>query len=221
MSSSGHVYLSDFDGPIGTSLPEWTSSEIRYVCPQWPSLAGNLPAPSVRTTASPRGQRFLGEFGGPPIVRPGALGFNRFRVEQTVRLTLRDLPPHRALRVEFDLLVLKSWDGNSPAYGADRWRFGVKGGPVLLDTTFSNNPKVAAEGSTQDFPQPGSAPHSGAVATGTLGYSAFFADSIYHFSFRFPHTEGDVALEFASSLFEGKGTDDESWGLQKVRVEAE
>jgi len=93
-------------------------------------------------------------------------------------------------------------------------------GMVLLDTTFSNNPKVAAEGSTQDYPRPGSAPHSGAVSSGTLGYSAYFADSVYHFSFTFAHAEEVVVLEFASSLFEGKGTEDESWGLGRVRVEA-
>jgi hypothetical protein len=190
------------------------------VCPQWPSIAGVLPAPVVKTCAAPKGQRFLGEFGGPMIVGPGEAGFNRLRVEQTVRLALRELPRHRALKVEFDLYVLKSWDGNSPRYGPDRWRCSVQGGPVLLDTTFSNNPKVATEGSSQDYPQPGSAPRSGAVSVGTLGYSAYFADSVYHFSFTFPHTGMAVVLEFASSLFEGKGTDDESWGLGKVRVEA-
>jgi hypothetical protein len=216
---AGSVYTNDFGEAVGTRYREWSSSEIRYVCPLWPSIAGVLPAPVVTNCATPMGERILGEFGGPMIVKPGEPGFNRLRVEQTVRLDLRGLQRHRALKLEFNLYVLKSWDGNSPVYGPDRWRIRVKGGPVLLDTTFSNNPKVATEGSTQDYPRPGSAPRSGAVSIGTLGYSAYFADSIYHFSFTFAHANEAVVIEFASSLFEGKGTEDESWGLGKVRVE--
>ena len=78
-------------------------------------------------------------------------------------------PPHGALRVSFDLYVLKSWDGNSPLYGADRWTLSVTGGPGLLDTTFSNNPKVGKEGSHQNYPQPQAMPRTGAARTNTLG----------------------------------------------------
>ena len=51
----------------------------------------------------------------------------------------------------------------------------------------------------------------------TLGYS-FYGDSIYHLTFNFPHSGDTLILNFSSSLFEGKGTDDESWGLDNVRV---
>jgi len=51
----------------------------------------------------------------------------------------------------------------------------------------------------------------------TLGYT-FYGDSIYHLSFAFKHTSDSLILNFSSSLFEGKGTDDESWGLDNVRV---
>ena len=102
----------------------------------------------------------------------------------------------------------------------------VAGGPVLLDTTFSNNPKVREDGSYQSYPgSSGEAasnlPQTGATAIGILGYSNFFKDSVYHLSFAFPHTESTLTLEFSSSLFEGKGTADESWGLDNVVVSAE
>ena len=126
----------------------------------------------------------------------------------------------------FDLYVLKSWDGNSRPYGPDRFMVRVAGGPVLLDTTFSNNPKVREDGSYQSYPgSSGEAasnlPQTGAHAIGILGYSNFFKDSVYHVSFAFPHTESTLTLEFSSSLFEGKGTADESWGLDNVVVSAD
>ena len=51
----------------------------------------------------------------------------------------------------------------------------------------------------------------------TLGYT-FFGDSIYHLSFTFPHSADLLSSDFASDLFEGKGTKDESWGLDNVTV---
>ena len=94
----------------------------------------------------------------------------------------------------------------------------VQGGPTLLDTTFSNNPKTAAyDLSLQNCPAADSAQQTGAAAVNTLGYK-FYGDSIYHFRFTFAHTGETLALNFSSSLFEGKGVADESWGLDNVRV---
>jgi hypothetical protein len=217
---SEQVYSNSFSGPIGTTYPEWTSAPITYTSATQPPRHGRLPAPEVATTESPNHvRRFLGEFGGPAIGKPGDAGWNRARVEQTVSLALRDLPAHAALKVSFDLLILKSWDGNSPTYGPDRWNLAVSGGPTLLATTFSNNPKVATEGSHQDYPKPQSAPRTGAVSTGTLGYDGFFKDSIYRMEFIFPHSASELRMDFQSSLFEGKGAADESWGLANVVVE--
>jgi SAM-dependent methyltransferase len=58
------------------------------------------------------------------------------------------------------------------------------------------------------------------VAVNTLGHR-FFGDSTYHLEFTFPHTEDKLALEFASDLFEGEGTEDESWGLDDIKVTVE
>ena len=154
----------------------------------------------------------MGEFGGPHIDATA-----KTNVEQTVTLTLDKLPPHRLLTVSFDLYVMRSWDGDSPGYGPDRLQVEVEGGPKLLDTTFSNNPKTAADGSWQSYPAKHRPPQSGASRKNTLGCE-FFGDSTYHFSRTFDHNEATLKLHFASRLFEGKGTDDEAWGLDNVRI---
>jgi hypothetical protein len=90
-----------------------------------------------------------------------------------------------------------------------------------LDTTFSNNFKTDAyDTSLQDYPVAGSLPQTGATSHDTLGYS-FYGDSVYHLSYTFAHQANTLTLKFASSMFEGKGTDDESWGLDNVRVSAD
>jgi hypothetical protein len=212
------VYFNDFAGPLGSQYPEWASSPIAYASATNPPGTGVLPPPSVTNCESPnRSQRFLGEFGGPRVGAPGDAGYNRTRVEQTVSLTLHDLPPHSALNLSFDLYIMKSWDGDSPVYAPDRWSLAVAGGPVLLAATFSNNPKVRTQGSDQDYPSPRSPPRTGAALTNTLGCN-FFGDSVYPLSFTFAHTGRDLKLNFSSSLFEGKGVADESWGLDNVRI---
>jgi hypothetical protein len=207
------VYWNGFQSRLGSRFPEWTSSPITYSSRFQPPGSGSVKAPAVTNVESPRGhRRFLGEFGGPRL-DPTA----RTRVRQTIRLTLKELPLHSEATVSFDLLVLKSWDGSSPRYGPDRWTLKVRDGPTLLDTTFSNNSKTDADGSFQDYPRRHSQPQAGAASSKTLGCN-FFGDSVYRLSFTFPHAADTMELEFASDLFEGKGTGDESWGLDDVSV---
>ena len=220
------IYSNDFNKPVGTTFPEWTSSPITFHKTVTGEM-GTLPAEAVATVESPNHrERFLGEFGGRPIGKPGEADWNSTRVEQTIILSLKDLGAHSRVAVSLDLYILKSWDGNSKQYGPDRFTLRVAGGALLMDTTFSNNPKVREDGSYQSYPVSSgeiasNPPQTGAASTGTLGYNNFFKDSIYHLSFEFPHTESALSLEFTSSLFEGKGTGDESWGLDNVIVSAD
>jgi len=219
MARASLVYSNDFNGASGTTYPEWSSSVISFTNRINPPGSGTLAAPIVVNTNSPNNaQRFLGLFGGPAIGAPTDRGWNRTRVEQTITLSLTNLPPHAALRVAFDLYIIRSWDGDSPAYGPDRFILSVEDRPTLLDTTFSNNPKTNSEGSFQDYPVPHSAPWASALSTGTLGYDRFFRDSIYRLNYLFPHTTNSIKINFTSSLFEGKGTGDEAWGLDNFRV---
>jgi hypothetical protein len=207
------VYTNDFERPLGSSFPEWSSSRITFSNRFGLPVSGSHDPQAITNVQSPNGKRrFLGEFGGPRL-DPTA----RTRVKQTVRLVLKELAPHTLATVSFDLLILKSWDGSSPRYGPDRWSLMVKDGLTLLDTTFSNNPKLEADQSFQDYPDPHGKPQKGAAAVRTLGYT-FFGDSVYHLSFTFPHSAATLALDFTGDLFEGKGTEDESWGLDNVAV---
>jgi uncharacterized protein (TIGR03437 family) len=214
------VYFNDFNGPRGAIYPEWTSSGYTNTA----NAAGTVPSGSgpqvVTNVDSANGkQRFLGEFGGPTIVATPPYDLQHFvRVNETVTLKLTNLKPHSLATVSFDLYILKSWDGNNPNYGPDRWSLSVGGGATLLDTTFSNNFKTGAyDLSQQNYPTANSLPQTAAVAVNSLGYT-FYGDAIYHLTFTFPHAADTLVLNFASSLCEGKGTDDESWGLDNVRV---
>lgn len=163
---------------------------------------------SLRTvSATPAGaRRFLGQFG-----------------DQTVRLSLTNLPPHSVVRVSFDLFVINSWDGNNTTYGPDRWTWRVVNGPVLVDTTFSNVLPI-----DQAFPGDvgqGSFPAGFlASATNTLGYAGAsdrFGDTVYAFSRSFTHGETNLTLQFTYNPRAGTygGLGDEGWGLDNVRVE--
>jgi hypothetical protein len=214
------VYFNDFNGRLGTSYPEWTSSGYTYTANSAGTVAGGSgPQAVTNVDSANRKQRFLGEFGGPVIVPAPPYDPRHFvRVDETVTLTLKNLKPHTLATVSFDLYILKSWDGNNPNYGPDRWSLSVAGGSTLLDTTFSNNPKTGAyDLSLQNYPAPNSAPQTSAAVVNSLGYT-FYGDSIYHLTFTFSHTADTLVLNFSSSLFEGKGTGDESWGLDNVRL---
>ncbi|MHC4715708.1 MAG: hypothetical protein ACYS5V_01945 [Planctomycetota bacterium] len=166
--------------------------------PQW----------SVRKTeVTPKGRRtFLGRFGN-----------------GEVKLTLTDLPAHTYLRVSFELFIIRTWDGSASGVGPDLWSLNVQDGPELLRCTFANG--VAPGCDTQSFPDgyPGPAHprQTGAHAVATLGYKTnhpLEGDSVYRLSVTFGHAGPDVALIFAAAGLED--LDNESWGLDNVKVEA-
>jgi hypothetical protein len=166
---------------------------------------------TLSTETTPVGaRRFLGQFGN-----------------DTVSLTLTDLPPHIRVQVSFDLFIIASMDGNNLEFGPDRWRVSVAGGMTLLHTTFSN-----AFASELDFRQayPESYPGgdhpglTGAAEQDTLGYAdnsvyAGANDAVYRLHFTFPHGENTLTLHFAGFGQEGVG--DEGWGIDNVRVTIE
>ena len=58
---------------------------------------------------------------------------------------------------------------------------------------------------------------TGAVENDTLGYS-FYGDSVYHLSYTFANLSDAITLNFIGSGLEG--IDNESWGLDNVKVTA-
>ena len=218
---AAEIYRNAFRDPPGTAYREWSGDDCVWTANREGSLvAGSAKCPAA-VGISPAGTHFLGEFGGPKVLSYPPYDADHFTtVRQTVRLKLERLPTHRQVSVSFDLLILKSWDGNNPIYGPDRWMLSIAGGGVLLDTTFSNNFKTGRDLSLQDYPVPGSRPQAGATRVTLQGYP-FFGDSTYHLSFTFPHSGTSLVLEFSSALREGKGTADESWGLANVLIRSD
>jgi len=219
------VYANDFNGPAGTTYPEWSVARYSWTGNQVGTIAAGAATETITNIDSANGtQRFLGELGGPTILRAPPYDRDHFvRVDESIALSLIRLPAHASMTVSFDLYILKSWDGDSPTFGPDRWSVGLAGSPALLDTTFSNNFKTDTDRSVQSYPSPASAPQTGAAAVNTLGYGFWFGDATYHFTFTFSHTMESAIVTFSSSLYEGKAeqarsTRDESWGLDNVGV---
>src|SRR5215470_5014918 len=138
------VYHNDFEGPLSSSYGEWSGGAYTYTANKAGTISAGSGIQAITNVSSANGrQRFLGEFGGPAIVQAPPYDPQHFvRVDQSIRLTLDGLARHSSATVSFDLYILKSWDGNNPNYGPDRWRLAVAGGATLLDATFSNNFKT-------------------------------------------------------------------------------
>jgi len=185
------VYRDDFEGGAGS---EWSR-------------------PITDTT--PSGRTFLGQFGA-----------------EDVNLTLTDLPAHSQVTVAFDLYVIRSWDGNetevpvgseamvdpdaSGNIGPDIWELAVAGGEALLHTTF-NNWDTLRQAYPDDYPLGDYPSRTGAAENNSLGYEfSSPQDAVYRLRFTFDHTDDDLALDFAALGLQA--IDDESWGLDNVRV---
>jgi hypothetical protein len=157
------------------------------------------------TSVTPNGTRgYLGQF-----------------ANNTVTLTVPNIPAHAEVTIEFDLYINKSWDGLGSA-GNDVWAILADGAP-LLQTTFSNVPldfwSFFSGNWRQSYPAgfgAGNYPLKwGAVESNSLGFS-YFGDSVYRFNFTVPHTADTLTYTFAGSGLEG--VSNESWGLDNVRV---
>jgi len=163
------------------------------------------------TDTTPSGRIFLGRFGN-----------------DTVSLTLTGLPEHTDVTVSFDLFIIGAWDGNRTdnGLGPDLWTVGVRGGLTLIQTTFGNGDpnSVYRQSYPGWYPDAQNPKRSGAEENNTLSYpdpSGFTSvqDSVYHLSFKFSHSASTLTLDFAGAGLQS--LDDESWGLDNVRVVVE
>jgi hypothetical protein len=134
---------------------------------------------------------------------------------ETVSLTLSEIPTHEIVNVSFELYMNKSTDGSGKAYpsgsfgyGPDIWTLSVDDGPLLLKTTFSSHrwqhyPNSYPEG-------PLTPPKTGAYKTLSND------DTRYKLFFNFPHNSPTLILNFSASGWQG--ISDESWALDNVVV---
>jgi hypothetical protein len=179
--------------------------ELQGPGPEWSGASLTTTPPGCTRCTS-----FLGEFGN-----------------QVVILQLASLPPHLSVALDFDLYVIRSWDGNLTQFGGpDIFRV-VDGAENLnFQTTFSNNYPFGAQ-FNQAFPgaYPGGffPSQSGAAEKQTLGYK-FNAnpigvvpmDAVYHLSFSFTHSDASLFVFFSAENL--SPLTDESWGLDNVVV---
>lgn len=129
-------------------------------------------------------------------------------------LTLTGLPAHQSLTLEFDLWIIRSWDGNNATNGPDL--FAVKAdGADILNTSFADS--TFGSGT---FPQcyPSSCPATNVPGAGRLGGTQFGGTNhdLYRVSLTFLHKASTVALRFDGYIT--SALSDESFALDNVRV---
>ncbi|MEQ9354096.1 two-partner secretion domain-containing protein [Coleofasciculus chthonoplastes] len=145
--------------------------------------------------------------------------------QETVSLTLNDLPSPANVTGSFDLFIIGSWDGNdtSAISGPDVWQLRIDDN-VWVNATFSN------VNSKQSFPDDylqGEHPsHQSADHIDELGYTSStipdltFGDSIYTIEFSLEHTSNSLQIDF-SKLPPGEVLENENWGIDDIEVVAE
>ncbi len=191
---------------------------------EWTTTA----ASGIHTTSAPNpdygGSRlFLGEYGN-----------------DTLTLSLNNLPVHDALTVSFSLYLIRSWDGNDTTVvngdplGPDHWKLGL-GNTTLFDQTFSNgnpagqsyspNPGATScnPGYNASYPAGTYNPMTGAAECYSLGYvfndpnlGKQSMDSVYNLNLTTLNSDSSVVLNFSGYGLQGLA--DESWGLDNVQV---
>jgi hypothetical protein len=176
--------------------------------PEWINVfVTSTPSGCIRCTS------FLGEFGN-----------------QTVGLRFESLQAHSTITIDFDLYVIRSWDGNLAQFGGPDI-FRVVDGTDSLDfqTTFSNNYPFGTL-FNQAFPgeYPGGLFSSqfGARERQSLGYTfdtfpigVLPMDAVYHFTLDFEHSNPTLLIAFRAQNL--SSLTDESWGLDNVVVATE
>lgn len=142
-----------------------------------------------------------------------------FDRDQSTTFTLGGLTPGASLTFQLDLYINRSWDGNTSAFGPDLFTVEVVGGPILLQTTFSN---TNLPGFEQSFPDPwnpvtptANPPRTGAFAINTLGFITE-GDTTYRMMLPVIPASSDLTLRFSGRNLQD--FTDESWGIDNVTV---
>lgn len=142
----------------------------------------------------------------------------------TVTLTLNGLTAGSTYRLDFDLYVLNSWDGNNSP-GPDYFRTAINGTDVLNATfavvsSWSQSYSAATPlGGSTSF-----AGNTDADEAGTLDYN-FYGSSVYKFGgninsgFNFVANSTTASIAFSGSGLQGWS--DEGWAIDNVRVAGE
>ena len=170
------------------------------------------------------------EWSDPTGVLPALFTYNSTQVfgpfgSKTINLDLSALPTHTYIRVEFDLYIFDSWDGNNDN---DEWKLKVDG-VDRIHTDFDNHTWQLASQSRQSYPHNVAFSNpvlTGAIQTGmpSLNWSTGNSGapgnctSQYFINNITSHSSTSLAIKL-----QGLGLsniNDESWGIDNVKVYA-
>lgn len=152
-----------------------------------------------------------------------------FYNNEEVSVTINDLPGHNVMKVEVELWIHDSWDGNPDdgISGPDVWYMQVDGQDVVR-TTFSNSPCEPLFCLKQSYPNDyfrQNNPKSGAIETNIPGLCLFGAFPRYTTKYRITklikHTASSVKLTLGDELVQTNVPDplcDESWSVGKIEI---
>lgn len=154
-----------------------------------------------------------------------------FYHNEEVSVSIPDLPNHNILKIEVEILVHDSWDGNRDdgINGPDFWYMKVDEEEIFR-TTFSNSPCESTYCLRQSFPQDyfrQNFPKTGAIRTNLPGLCLFGAfqnyTTVYRVSKLIPHLTNSMKITLGDELRQSNSPDpicDESWSIGKIEVTA-
>ena len=152
-----------------------------------------------------------------------------FYNNEEVSVTLYDLPGHNILKLDVELYVHDSWDGNPDdgISGPDYWYMKIDEEEVLR-TTFSNTVCNALYCLLQSYPNDyfrQNIPKTGANSTNLPGLCLFGAfqnnTTVYNVSRMVKHQADSVKISLGDELLQTNSPDplcDESWSVGKIEV---
>ncbi|MBD8490887.1 hypothetical protein IFO69_19195 [Echinicola sp. CAU 1574] len=148
---------------------------------------------------------------------------------EEIMLTLNDLPAHKSLKVDIELLLHDSWDGNADIIsGPDIWYFNLDN-QTALHATFSNQPCVSTYCLSQSYPEAygrHTDPRTGADEVELPGLCKY-ADSLgwtsrYSISKIIRHKGGSAILvcgdQTVQNYLETSQRCDESWSISRISI---
>lgn len=147
--------------------------------------------------------------------------FLRSSTENTVTLTLNDLPAHSSLSLAFLFAAIDSLDGSGAFPSDDYFRVTVDG-QLIFAETFAN----ATPTQVQSYnPPPGVelARHQPLGFTAGSYPDSYFSDSAYNMGLDptfqdLPHAANSIVITFSMVGGGVQNLDDESWAIDNVRV---
>lgn len=135
-------------------------------------------------------------------------GWSAATESNAITLQLNELPEHSYLKIEFDLAVINSWDGNFN-YGPDYFNVKVDGNSIFNET-FDNFDK-----NDQSY-------QGESIVWGKQLVSDNYdwKDSAYHISLEIPHTSDTAKITWFASGSGWQGGWDESYAIDNISVSA-